>query len=414
MGLAVPFHRKSGYMYLCTPNLKGSRFLNKSRLIWGLICIVGCVVSFFWFGAFLWVRDAQQQADRIMHLWDVRRDSLAGKTGFHDTRPETVPLSICPQVQSRSNFAVVSMLTVAKNGKRFHHFQASAAKLMVSIKTWSPGLHVDSILIVAIPLHERDSVDVPLLTGAGWTICFVDPIPSPPVQKSNRFLDSSMFSRFMIWKLVEYQAVLSMDTDMIVARDLSPLFSEFYRAIIKQGKQLAAVPDFPLPCPKTADLWLEPTFNGGLLLLTPGMELFKHLNHSIYTLDYDPEWAEQGLLNAFYPHGQYVELPAMYNAYTVKKFCSSTRWKAEEDDMAVIHYTAVKGWGLEIVNFGVIYDMITRHNEFNAWGCFMWNVVEYCCIWESIPITPHISTRPADEYQNRISTIRNEKNRLGA
>jgi hypothetical protein len=378
--------------------------LRTTSMLWGTACLILLAFSIISSGSFLWMRMHRQQAERIIHGWDLRRDTMRNRAGFTDVRASPVPIELCPGTLARSHFAVVSMVTTDKQAKRFHHFQTSAAKLMTSIKTWSPGLNIDMLLIVAVPLEERANVDVSMLAAAGWTLCAVDPINSPPVKTSNRFLESSMFSRLIIWKLAEYKAVLSLDTDMIVARDLSPLFTMYYPEMVKQGKQLAAVRDFPLPCPETPEAWTTKTFNGGTLLITPSTQIFEHLYQSMYTANYEVEWAEQGLLNAVYPQEQYIELPSFYDAFTVKKFCNITRWEEEEKDFAVVHYTAVKGWGLEVVNLGVILDMISKHNEFNAWGCVMWNVVEYCLIWEMIPVVVP-SASAMETYTHKIAQV---------
>lgn len=372
------------------------------RRVWFPACLV--LVLLLFLRVFGWLQGARLKAEEIISKWDARRHTLEGTAALQwaasTRRPAPVPVSMCrreslasgyseaAQPHAHFEFAVVAMLTEPRSGRRFHHFQVSAAKLLVSLRTWSPVLAagVDYLLVVAVSQAQLDDVDMSLLTRAGWTLCFVDTITSPPVEHSNRFLDSNMFTRLVLWKLVEYSAVLSMDTDMVVARDIAPIFTEYYPQMLERGLNLSAVRDFPLPCPATPDLWAAPTFNAGLLLLIPSLATFGSLNSSICnTAGYDTAWAEQGLLNAAYPEGSYVELPSVYNSFTAKKACNESRWAEEEDKLAVVHYTAVKGWGLEVVNPGVLQDMITRHNEFNAFGCFQWDVVEYCYIWEMIP-----------------------------
>ncbi len=329
----------------------------------------------------VYLRGVQDRAEKTLARWDERALKSKESGIFRDAKKEPVPIGICPDAMARSNFAVVSMLTAPKRGDN-RVYQVSAAKLAVSIRTWSPNLDVDLIMLLAVAEKQMASIDRELLTQSGWTLCHVRVIPSPKVATSNRFLDSDMFSRLLLWKLKEYKAVLSLDSDMVISQDISQVFSHYYPLMKQNGMALGAARDgLSYPCVNPSSS--EVTFNAGTLLVEPNITTYEILRKKVNTGDFDMNWAEQGLLNSMYKKGSYTELPFLYNAHIAEKRCNTTRWNEIRDDIAIFHYTVVKGWGLK---FPDIFDMInTGETSFNIIGALQWDMVHLCYIWELIP-----------------------------
>tara|TARA_Y100000389_G_scaffold91468_1_gene88044 strand:+ start:283 stop:954 length:672 start_codon:yes stop_codon:yes gene_type:complete len=179
-----------------------------------------------------------------------------------------------------------------------------------------------------------------------------------------------MFTRLQVWRLVEYQVILSLDLDTLVVADLSPIFLHHAPAMLAQKLRLAAVPDSLSPgsmpfCGK------QDHFNAGVLLLTPSLDDHEALLAAMYTVDYNVNWAEQGLLNALFPPGSYLALPFPYNARLAEAGCSPMSWRGDLREAVVLHFTVVKGWAMR---------------EWDAaWlGALVWGVVDACFAWEMI------------------------------
>ena len=341
---------------------------------------------------FLWMNDEAQNAEDMLVRWDdrTRADDAAAADGtspnkFRAPREVAVPIRICPEAMAKSHFAIASMITVpAADYKKF--YQQGAAKLAVSIRRWSPNLDVDLIMLLALEDSEREEtlVDTEMLAASGWTVCRVGRIASPEKQgMKNRFLDSNMFSRLRLWELQEYRAILSLDTDMVVSKDISDIFSLYYPLMMQRGQSLAAAKD-ALSAPCTNPDSLRTTFNAGTLLLIPSQALYLKLTRSVADTDaYDMTWAEQGLLNSVFTEGSYVELPFVYNAHMAEIACNRTRWGELQDDIAIFHYTVVKGWSMR----HDLLDVIRGGEWTFTWlGALIWGTVHMCYVWDQIPV----------------------------
>ena len=179
-----------------------------------------------------------------------------------------------------------------------------------------------------------------------------------------------MFTRLQVWRLVEYQAILSVDLDTLVVADLSPIFLHHAPAMLAQKLRLAAVPDSLSPgsMPYCGN---QDHFNAGVLLLTPSLDDHDALLAAMYTVEYNVNWAEQGLLNALFPPGSYLVLPFRYNARLAEAGCSPVSWRGDLREAVVLHFTVVKGWAMRA------WD--------TAWlGALVWGVVDACLAWEMI------------------------------
>ncbi len=329
--------------------------------------------------AVMYLQGVREQAKATLRFWNDRAMRSRSQSSFRDSRTDYVPINICPEALAMSNYAIAAMITSPKQGDN-KKYQLSAAKLAVSIKTWSPNLDVDMIMIVAVAKNDLGMVDSKLLTKSGWTLCHVGAIPSPPVKKRNRFLDSDMFSRLLLWKLYEYRAVVSLDLDLIVANDISKFFSFYYPLMQAKNASLAAAKD-ALSRPCTNPSSSQNTFNAGVMLIIPSASMFDSLNRKVNAVDYDLDWAEQGLLNSIYPEGTYLELPFTMNAHLAEKHCNSTRWREIEDDIVIFHYTVVKGWSMQVLDPA---SLLMTGFGFNIFGAILWDALALCYVWELV------------------------------
>jgi lipopolysaccharide biosynthesis glycosyltransferase len=325
-----------------------------------------------------WGDNEAQNARDTLARWDHQTAAAARKNPgiFHAPRAVAVPIRICPEAMAKSHFAIASMITVPA-AEHEQLYQRSAAKLAVSIRRWSPNLVVDLILLLALEDEQEEAlVDTKMLAESGWTLCRVGSIASPEKKGvKNRFLDSNMFSRLRLWELQEYMGILSLDTDMVVSKDISSIFSMYYPLVIERGQSMSAVKD-ALSAPCTNPDSLRTTFNAGLLLLIPGQDLYVQLTGIVADTDaYDINWAEQGLLNSVFAEGSYVELPFVYNAHMAELVCNRTRWGELQHDIAIFHYTVVKGWSLR-ASVGTL-----------TWvKVLLWSAIPMCSVWEQIPV----------------------------
>jgi hypothetical protein len=360
--------------------VKSHAKLLRTRQSFCLIAVVSLLASLAVVNR-VYLRGVQDRAEKTLAHWDQRAAKLKESSVFQDSKKEPVPIGICPDAVARSNFAIVTMLTAPKRGDN-RVYQVSAAKLAVSIRTWSPNMDVDLIMLLAVAEKQMASIDRELLTKSGWTLCHVRVIPSPHVEHSNRFLDSGMFSRLLLWKLLEYKAVLSLDSDMVISQDISKVFSQYYPLMKQNGMSLGAARDgLSYPCVNPS--LSEVTFNAGMLLLVPNTTTYEILRKKVNEGDYDLNWAEQGLLNSVYQHGTYLELPFLYNAHIAEKKCNASRWNEIKENIVVFHYTVVKGWSLKLPD---IFEIInTGETSFNIFGAFQWDMLHLCYIWELIP-----------------------------
>lgn len=81
------------------------------------------------------------------------------------------------------------------------------------------------------------------MTQPRWHLCDVPLIDGPKegYLPKSRFLDSGMFTKFNAWKFTEYDTIALMDSDILVLRDMSDLFTHYSAKMKAQNKSLAVV-----------------------------------------------------------------------------------------------------------------------------------------------------------------------------
>mmetsp|Transcript_64389 Transcript_64389/g.172319 ORF Transcript_64389/g.172319 Transcript_64389/m.172319 type:complete len:240 (+) Transcript_64389:181-900(+) len=213
---------------------------------------------------------------------------------------------------------------------------------------------------------------------SGWTICSLPTIQGPATDKTNRFLDALMYSKFNAWRLTEYQAVLLLDSDTMAVGDPTGAFRDVLPRMLAANRSLAAARDRPADtrC-RFGTSWNH--FNAGVLLLLPSLETFAMLNRSISEVPHNVDSAEQDLLNRLYHEGdhqhEFMELPFPYNAIVITKYCQPDVWDKHRGDLRLIHMTTAKGW------------MYSSHwdKPGDPFECWWWGVQDLCAFWETIP-----------------------------
>ena len=258
-------------------------------------------------------------------------------------------------------YAVVSLLTMGLT-----HYVQSAVKLAKSLRFWK--IKADLIMLVIEMPSANYRKD---LEDTGWNICHV-PVIEGNTTVSSVFLQTKMYSKLNAWALIEYDAILYVDSDTLVIRDPSPLFHTHLPAMEKAGLTLGAAWDRPQPAKN---------FNAGVLLLIPSISTFRQLQSSILTVPHNPYMAEQALLNAIFfrndsRHLSFYVLPFIYNANIASIIKEREFWAHHLDSISILHYTVSKGWQ----NF--------RHfriqDPADSMHCWLNGAAELCELWERL------------------------------
>lgn len=267
-----------------------------------------------------------------------------------------------PHVNSR--YAIVSLLS-----GDFNRYGHSALKLGHSIRKFT---NMDMIMMVIASkiLPQKEST---FLTNIGWKVCIVPCIEGPSNQSTqNRFLEAKLYTKIYAWKLIQYQAVLFLDSDTLVVNDFYDIFTIHLNNMIQSNHSFGAARDRPADtyC-RFGTAWNY--FNAGVMLLLPNLTHFEYLKNGIYQVPHNVAYAEQDFLNKIYPTPKsFYEMPFAYNAIVTSKVCEPSIWK--EEQMKIVHFTTAKGW------------MYSQHwNSIqDPFQCWWWNVQDLCMLWEAM------------------------------
>jgi len=290
----------------------------------------------------------------------------------HGDSPRT-QLSLCPTAGANSKFAVATYLSSSTRvQKSLKWYILSACKLGKSIGHYASS-NLDLVLLLSEePYAKVSNMDLNILEWSGWRICRVPFIESKTHQVSNRFYDAKMFSKLNVWKLVEYEAVAMVDSDVLAMQSPMPLFELVWPTMQGQGYSFGAGYDYPM-AGTSRNLfqqmfgWCGPAwdkYNGGVFLLKPSHATFERLAYLMNEEGtYDPETSEQALLNYAFKNETYV-LDFAYNANLVVKYCARDFYENEKAGIVFLHFTVAKPW--------------------DAAGCKSNGIEEECRLWESL------------------------------
>jgi lipopolysaccharide biosynthesis glycosyltransferase len=291
-----------------------------------------------------------------------------------NSRRRPMPITHCKNnAVAKTRYAIISMLSADS----MRMYTVSATKLAISVRWWLTIEQLDMIMMTVegFKIESQLDFDRAELETAGWNIiCEVPMIKHPHPPEESRFHDTAMYSKLNMWAFTEYEAILFLDSDTLVIRDPTPLFTVHLPVMLRNGYTLAAVRDRPAI--------LSDFFNAGVILLTPGKNSYgeqtdvQTLINSITSVPHKTDQAEQGMLNALWGPDRFYVLPYIFNANLVSKRVEPEIWDPYEDKIIILHYTVAKGW--QSTRFW-------RENEFGThFRCWWWNIDEFCQLWENV------------------------------
>ena len=259
-------------------------------------------------------------------------------------KSKPVPVEICPGIMARSEYAIVSMLTLSNTAPRYLQALSKQAHAMQRFT------RLDALLLVVDPSNYSNRSIPDVL--APWQPCRVKTIQGPAftVLESNRFLDAKVYSKLWIWRLSEYQAVLFIDADTLFVRQFSGVFIQELPSMLRSGRTVGMA---------TNNLLRNDDFNAGVILVKPDTKEFENLIHNISIVKHDVGLAEQNYLNEYYRDCIHT-LPLKYNSLVNRKTEFPSLWRQLEPNLITLHYTC-KPW-----------DHFT---------CFVEGIQDLCLLW---------------------------------
>jgi hypothetical protein len=269
------------------------------------------------------------------------------------------------RVHATTKYAIVSLLSMDEQ----HFYTQSAIKLARSVRWWLSSEQVDLLMMATVMPLDIDAA----LQRAGWKICLVPVLEhahNTTLTTYNRFFEAKLYSKLNMWALSEYEGILYLDSDTLVIRDPSQLFTHHLPKMQMAGKTLGAVRDRPEIISKY--------FNAGVLLLSQdakSLNPFGRLTRGISQVPHDESQAEQGLLNVIYGKS-YYHLPYIYNANLVSKMVEPDLWRRNENSISILHFTVSKGWAS--------FRHFNPLNPISSFDCWWWSTADLCQLWEQI------------------------------
>lgn len=288
------------------------------------IAVLGSIsLLVIYYGLFPFLSARSMYNDILEDSWIVRV--------YDSPKPVSLHIQICPNVVAKSEYAVVSMLTILDEANVVKYLKG-LSKLAHAIQHFSS---LDALVLIIDPSNNNGST--PVLPGH-WQPCRLPaiegPASTPPgVISSNRFLFTKMYSKLWIWHLSEYRAVLYIDADTLLIRQFSGIFTHELPRMVDRGFTVAM---------GSNDLTKSDDFNAGVMLVLPSPKEFRNLISNISFLRHDVGLAEQNYLNEFY-RGRIHTLPFRYNGMVSRKTEHPLIWKRSEPNMVILHFTC-KPW----------------------------------------------------------------------
>lgn len=304
-----------------------------------------------------------------------RQSGLREVDTFWKRRRGPARIEMCKhdEVYARTRFAVVSILTL----DTAHMYTESAVKLGVSLRWWFPREQMDLVMLLTEGFGVDGQIEKMKLARAGWNVlCSVSRITHPGLAPSsgNRLHEAGVYSKLNMWGLLQYEAILFLDSDTLVMRNPTSLFTVHLRGMIRGNFTLGAVRDRPAK--------ESVHFNSGVLLLLPGKGPFGEqvtvnmLQKSIHRLPHDVQLIDQALLNVWWGPDTFYVLPFIFNANVVSKAVEPGLWQRNQDRIVILHFTVSKGWHS--------FRFIWQNDPISVWTCWWWSTDDLCRLWESV------------------------------
>lgn len=191
----------------------------------------------------------------------------------------------------------------------------------------------DKIII----LHTEDEEKFPLSSESNVELIKIDSVPNPNNHGQQRFRDT--YNKLRIFDLLEYDKLIYIDSDCIILKDITELFS------IKE--EFAAAPDWGLKYGEG--------FNSGLIVFTPSESLQDLIWSNFKKGVFSSDGGDQGFLNEVLKD-RYILLHPKYN--TLKRIFDKKSCIFSLENISVLHFVGVKPW--EILDLDLPYERLNN------------------------------------------------------
>lgn len=191
--------------------------------------------------------------------------------------------------------------------------------------------------IVVLSTARLDLHQLSRLSDLGVIVVAVERIPNPWTRGLVRHRFESTFTKLRIFDLIEFDKLVYIDADMLVARDITCLFSKPHLSAVKAGSLVAEHAD-----------WAR--LNSGLMVIVPDRGLFHRMCKAIRLVE-SIDRSDQGFLQNYYPdwerdnslhldHGFNVPAPLL-DDYALQGFSFSFR----NEELSIKNISILHYWG---------------------------------------------------------------------
>ena len=243
--------------------------------------------------------------------------------------PRMVPLSEGLVPKRYPRYAITTLLA----GDRIANYIQYAVKLGRSITMF---VDMDMILF-AVKIGNTTELwgALDALAAAGWDVRTMKHIGSWHDRTT------IMYNKLYCWTLIEYEAVVYLDSDMMVVQDISPLF-DYWLPVMRDGNYtLAAVHDEPSQFNLRYSTYHN--INGGMFMLIPSMDTFHYLQYGLDRYDMfanDLSNQDDQIYLTRMLGSSLLFLPSDYNAMIVVAYAEPFTWM--RGNPRIIHFTIMK------------------------------------------------------------------------
>lgn len=212
---------------------------------------------------------------------------------------------------------------------------------------------VDLVLLTSFELSVQKQKR---LQAVGWMVKMVPKIKPPTGVKEQvkHARWSYTFTKFQIFNMTAYTAVLYMDLDTLVVGKISSVFETFVPEMTRRHVRMGWTYDMP---------YGDDKLNSGVMLVRPSRALLDDMMLKIHTLSYSKRTGDQGFLNLYFDSNKTLILPQKFN---VDPFVlQTTYWSSVGADVKIIHF--IEGIKPNVIVF------LTR--------CWWRNAIGFCNAW---------------------------------
>ena len=283
---------------------------------------------FYYFICFVLLLIAVYKLNNMNKLINVYESS---PNSLHQIKVAKKRLNQClNEVFANNSMSIWTFLTDDSN------YVTGAIKLLKSIESnLDSAQSVDKIIMELTEKPLKEEMKNKLL-DAGWTICQVNRIaPRDEANTYPRFRDQ--FTKLVLWKMVEYKAIVYFDSDAFVVGKLDSL--------LNAHKKLDGKP-YSVACTRDirAGVWQD-AFNMGVFTVRPNLTEYERLImlKNDQNFKFETTMSEQGFLNVVYKD-KWFDFGFENNANLAVYSQINTYWMEREKRINVIHYTMEKPW----------------------------------------------------------------------